>query len=99
MKVSFLSYSAMLIAAMSAISSARADQAPNDGAYLDPPYASIEKARVNDALNDLSVVDREKFLDGDAARSTSLFDFQSPVKSQGSRGTCSIFSATAMLES
>lgn len=70
----------------------------NDGSFLDPKYPQLKT--VSSALRALR---KERFL-GDrqvpkASDTISLIEKQSPVKSQGARGTCSIFSATAMAES
>jgi|GEM_PF-545779 len=68
-----------------------------DGAYLDAPYPKD----VFVPQLDLSA----KFPSADFKSAATRNDvegmirIQTPVKSQGSRGTCSIFSATAMLES
>jgi hypothetical protein len=55
---------------------------------LDPPY------EINPVVNDLN--DKRLTSYNDIHKVIAL---QTPVKSQGSRGTCSIFSATALLES
>lgn len=60
-----------------------------DHAYLDAPYENLIHP-VNDLKNTKSNFDKSDVM--------SLLKFQSSVKSQGSRGTCSIFSATAMAE-
>jgi hypothetical protein len=65
---------------------ARADVA-SDGAYLDPGFKSLPKAKP------------ELFRDA-AGKSNTLkvVAKMTPVRSQAARGTCSIFSATALLE-
>src|SRR5690606_17691038 len=60
-----------------------------DGAYLDAPYPQQYKV-VDDAAS-------AKGLKG-KSDTNAVIDFMTPVRSQGSRGTCSIFSATAMVE-
>lgn len=61
-----------------------------DGAYLDAPYGQIVLPK-NDAVDNK---DLAGFSD-----TNSLIDMMTPVRAQMSRGTCSIFSATAMIES
>jgi len=79
----------------------------DDGAFLDPPYKKNslqlrQKFQTRDAnfaslrsglLNPMNEILR--VLKNDVL---SVVDMQSSVKSQGSRGTCSIFSAAALLE-
>lgn len=68
--------------------------ANEDGAYLDPKYKKhVHPRHVFQIYGEKS----EKF----PVRSDVewLISFQSPVKSQEDRGTCSIFSSTALLES
>ncbi len=68
----------------------------NDGAYLDPRYTNLVKVTESD--------DRDFFNGIFAQESLKKQKFEdailnhSPVKSQGSRGTCSIFSAIATVE-
>lgn len=64
-----------------------------DGAFLDPPYPRGIPHGVRPAK-------RNGFDRAFPAKSNTIvtIQHQSPVKSQGARGTCSIFSATAMLE-
>ena len=71
---------------------------PADGDYLDLPYRGLVHPRVNDqgpASGELGPFDEPV-----AARSDTevLAARISPARAQGSRGTCSIFSATALLE-
>ncbi len=71
---------------------------PTDGDYLDLPYRGLVHPRVNDrgpAPGELGPFDEPV-----AARSDTelLASRISPARAQGSRGTCSIFSATALLE-
>jgi hypothetical protein len=77
----------------------RADQ---DGAFLDRPYRSVRKPIVNDRFDDQSELHgfNPRFnlalpVRSDAAAVARAI---TPVRSQGSRGTCSIFSATGLLE-
>ncbi len=70
--------------------SRRAPINASDLAPLDPPYENLihpKKSRIRP-------------LDRDTAKSDTLaiIKYQSPVRSQQARGTCSIFSATARLE-
>ncbi len=60
-----------------------------DGAYFDAPYP-VSVPPIDDA-NDNK--DLQGFSDTDA-----LLEMMTPVRSQASRGTCSIFSATALIE-
>jgi len=59
-----------------------------DGAYLDPLYKNMVHPKVVKSSN--------KGLE--SSNTLSVVEKMTPVKSQGSRGTCSIFSAIAMLE-
>jgi len=65
-----------------------------DGAYLDKPYQhQYPKFKLKK--------DIPATFDGSLAKKSdvqSVLSYQSPIKSQGARGTCSIFSATAYLE-
>ena len=60
-----------------------------DGAYLDAPYPNLVPA-VDDAY-------RNKNLQA-KSDTNALIDLMTPVRSQQSRGTCSIFSAAALIE-
>ncbi len=69
--------------------------ADEDGAYLDRPYENHNPPQYRAVREDVRV-DRSF-----GYRTTDIIDLikkQTPVKSQGSRGTCSIFASTAMLE-
>lgn len=59
-----------------------------DGAYLDPLYKNMVHPKV--------VKNNNKGIE--SSDTISVVKKMTPVKSQGSRGTCSIFSAIAMLE-
>lgn len=79
--------------------SANADVVRDDGAFVDPPYRNLRHPRVEatpmEVLMDL-LSERRK-----APRSSETAQLSrkiTPARSQGSRGTCSIFSATGMLE-
>jgi hypothetical protein len=65
-----------------------------DGAYLDPPYSNLE--------HPIPLSGTANFDKGERLPSRSPIEdviaLQTPVKSQGARGTCSIFSSTALLE-
>lgn len=74
------------VLAMSGISPLFANE---DGAYLDAPYPNLVKA-VDDAA-------MAKGLKG-KSDTNLVIDFMTDVRSQGSRGTCSIFSAAALIE-
>ncbi|GAB4020527.1 MAG: hypothetical protein Fur0010_23120 [Bdellovibrio sp.] len=63
--------------------------AQEDGAYLDQPYPNL----IHPKVDQKSV--NKAYPKNDVA---SVIAFQSPVRSQMARGTCSIFSATAYLE-
>ena len=73
-------------------------QAENDGAYLDPAYKGLIHPRTIARKKQMGLLDVTTNL---PSRSdvAALMSKQSVVKSQGARGTCSIFSATALLES
>lgn len=64
--------------------------ANEDGAYLDAPYKDL----VHPVVDDFGLK-KSGFVKSDTL---AIVDYMSPVRSQGSRGTCSIFSAIAMLE-
>ncbi|MFA6235982.1 MAG: C1 family peptidase [Bacteriovorax sp.] len=61
----------------------------NDGAFLDPKYPKLihPKKSMNSVNKALPASD-----------TADVISYQSPVRSQAARGTCSIFSATAYLE-
>lgn len=61
-----------------------------EGAYLDPAYNNLIRPVVDDL--------RAQKTDVPSSDVLSTIQLQSPVRSQGSRGTCSIFSATALVE-
>lgn len=61
-----------------------------DGAYLDPAYPELIPP-LDDSYRYKSIEDRNDVF--------TVIENQSPVRSQGRRGTCSIFSATALFES
>jgi hypothetical protein len=96
MKMNLVAILALCIASSMAI----ADD--NDGAYLDAPYKRpvLEvKARAAARLTKLG---QNKNLDRASVRKSDVLAMianQTPVKAQANRGTCSIFSATAILES
>jgi hypothetical protein len=74
------------------IATAAAD--PLDGAYLDPSYPNLRHPRKTDGLTDggRGILPRRSNI-------VRMLDVQSSIKSQGARGTCSIFSAIGALES
>src|SRR5690348_13820728 len=93
LKIYFLSV--LALAALPAIA---------DEAYLDRPYKNL-----NHPVDDVSVLSKSDVLDdSDVLDETSrlphkndvekFLALQTAVKSQAKRGTCSIFSATAILE-
>ncbi|MBT5093849.1 MAG: C1 family peptidase [Halobacteriovoraceae bacterium] len=61
----------------------------NEGAYLDPAYKNLVHPIVNDLEN------KDGF---SVSKTEDLIAKMTPVKSQASRGTCSIFSGIALLE-
>tara|TARA_R110000868_G_scaffold104087_5_gene286278 strand:+ start:7822 stop:8913 length:1092 start_codon:yes stop_codon:yes gene_type:complete len=63
--------------------------ANEDGAYLDAPYPNLVRA-----IDDAHLA---KNLKG-KSDTNAVIDLMTPVRSQGSRGTCSIFSAAALIE-
>jgi hypothetical protein len=73
-----------------------------DGAYLDKPYKNLIHPIVNDLdKKSLKGPQFEEEKDKAALERSSVMEiisFQTPVRSQMSRGTCSIFAATALLE-
>lgn len=87
----------IIIALTLGIASSAFAQDADDGAYLDAPYArpaqSFTKAQ---ALRERKLGATARALKSDT---NALIALQTPVKSQAARGTCSIFSATALLES
>lgn len=64
-------------------------QANVDGAYLDAPYKNL--VHPIDSKTNYKLLSKSDFLD--------MQEVMTPVRGQGSRGTCSIFSGIAMLES
>lgn len=60
-----------------------------DGAFLDAPYENL--VHPIDSKTNFKNLKKSDFLD--------MQEIMTPVRSQGSRGTCSIFSGIAMLES
>jgi hypothetical protein len=68
----------------------------DDSAFLDPPYPQTH--RTNPKHFEAVPLARRLELPR-ASDTVSMIKAQSPVKSQGARGTCSIFSATATAES
>lgn len=80
--------------ALSAVSSSSALGADNEGAFLDRPYKNL----VHPLVIDSPFMDAQPL----AARhsdTAAVIAQQTRVKSQANRGTCSIFSGTALLES
>jgi hypothetical protein len=76
-----------LLALVALTATAAGAQDKFDGAYLDPGFKELHKAKP------------ELFRDGPAKSNTlAVVAKMSPVRSQASRGTCSIFSATALVE-
>lgn len=67
--------------------------AGNDGAFLDKPYRNLQHPVVDDVRSLLPLGAKSR------SNTVALIAKQTPVKSQENRGTCSIFSATALLES
>ncbi len=64
-------------------------QANVDGAYLDAPYKNL--VHPIDSKSNFKNINKSDFLE--------MQEIMTPVRGQGSRGTCSIFSGIAMLES
>lgn len=60
-----------------------------DGAFLDPKYKNLVHPTKNKNSHNKSLP---------VSDTKSVIEFQTPVRSQAARGTCSIFSATAYLE-
>jgi hypothetical protein len=85
----------IFIALILGIASVAFAQDADDGAYLDAPY--VRPAQSFTKAQSL----RERKLGARLAKSdtAALIALQTPIKSQAARGTCSIFSATALLES
>jgi hypothetical protein len=69
---------------------------PTDAAFLDPPYPAAHRT---DPKNFESLPLARRLEVPKASDTLATIKNQSPVKSQGARGTCSIFSAAAMAES
>ncbi len=76
----------LVILAFSAVAFAQ-----EDGAYLDKKYSNLKHPKKASQIAFANLPKKSDVL--------ALVGKQSPVKSQGARGTCSIFSATAMYES
>jgi hypothetical protein len=75
----------------SALVFAQVSRADEGAAYLDPPYPNLVHPTDGDALPDGTKAPAHSDIAGMLAKMT-------PVRMQGSRGTCSIFASTAMLE-
>lgn len=82
-----LIFSLLLVMSVSSHQASASDLAP-----LDPPYSHIKGVKKERSLELLNRLDP-------ASNTENLISLQTSVKSQVSRGTCSIFSATAILES
>ncbi|MCB0386871.1 MAG: C1 family peptidase, partial [Bdellovibrionales bacterium] len=80
-----------------AIAFAGNSQMDMEGAYLDPPYAIHQPPKVKSVG---SGPEEARSLDRAVVRNDfeTLIQKQTPVRAQEKRGTCSIFSATALLE-
>jgi hypothetical protein len=65
------------------------EQLPAYEGYFDAPYSDLAHPIVDDQFNKSSSIRNDV---------ESMIEMQTSIKSQGSRGTCSIFSATALLE-
>ncbi len=88
-----------LLAALTFVVSVSAFADAQDGAYLDSPYRNLHRPTLNRNSHGSQ---QEKGLNDAVARrsdTSALIAHVTPVRAQLSRGTCSIFSATAMLES
>lgn len=98
--VGFFLVGAVIVSAIPALAADRVVR--YDHAYLDPPYSELQHPVT-------LATDAWKFFDqttgasrGIVARKSdvlSLLRYVSPVRSQEARGSCSIFSATALIES
>lgn len=64
------------------------------GVYLDAPYPKHIHPKKDSGLESIKKHAKKE----DVFSAVDIIKLQSPVKSQGRRGTCSIFSATALLE-
>jgi hypothetical protein len=94
---------------LSLTSAASAYEQKDDGAYLDPPYKNLKHPKVDDhapkkrtkGFSDLFDVNLNTAPTPDLSKSDveSMIAHQTPIRNQAARGTCSIFSSTAMLES
>ena len=62
--------------------------AQDDGAYLDPKYPNLVHPKVS----------KLRIKGASRSDTVNVISFQTAIKSQQSRGTCSIFSATAYIE-
>lgn len=79
-----------LFLVQSLIYSASAWSQQTDDAYLDPAYDNLIHPKIDDQGPQKNDAPYNDVL--------SVLESQSPVRSQGRRGTCSIFSATALVE-
>src|SRR4051812_39524376 len=64
----------------------------------DLPTFATREAVFKGAPDNKSIRRTDKADDVLPARSDELLKFQSPVRNQGQRGTCTIFSSTALME-
>lgn len=90
--------SAALLAVIALGGVARADEMDSEGAYLDAPYKNLVQPIDDTGPEFINLFDLQPALT-DRSNTAALIGMQTPVRSQGARGTCAIFSATAMLES
>lgn len=78
-----------LLASLIASSFYSVAYANNDGAFLDAPYPNLIRP-IDDAAQNKNLKAKSD--------TNALIDMMTPVRSQESRGTCSIFSAAALIE-
>lgn len=88
--LNWFSCSALTLAVVFATGGLVPTAAQAQEAYLDAPYKNLRKVKVRNNIRFDAVVNKKTAVD--------VIAKMSPVKSQGRRGTCSIFSAVAALE-
>ncbi len=79
---------AILVCATTAFANNKAESM--DGAYLDKPYKNL--------VHPIQSTRAQLHQLGSRSNTEAVIARQTPVRNQASRGTCSIFSAMAMLE-
>lgn len=103
---SSLLFTSLVILSLTGTASAYSQK--DDGAYLDPPYKNLKHPKVDDHFLKKAPKNLNEFFDVtlnpthvDTTKSdvAAMMAYQTPIRNQAARGTCAIFSSTAMIES